>query len=78
MQEPKRIPLDPSTPKPKEVKKIPMPALSSKKQYPDGMKDDVYVKEENAGEAFWKFISSQEKSREEWLKQSKDKQPKNK
>ena len=37
MKEPERIPLDPSTPKIKNVKTIPMPKL-----YPDSMQDDVF------------------------------------
>ena len=37
MKEPERIPLDPSTPKVKNVKTTPMPKL-----YPDNMYDDLF------------------------------------
>ena len=37
MKEPKRIPLDPSTPRAKDVKRIPLPKI-----YPEKMTDDLY------------------------------------
>lgn len=42
MKEPNKIPLDPSTPKAKEVKKYPLNKL-----YPQSMEDDVYVRPDN-------------------------------
>lgn len=72
MKEPKRIPLDPSTPTIPSVKKIPMPALYPEKQYAEGMVDDVYTKEGGAAKSFWKFIAEHEKSREKWLNQQND------
>jgi len=65
MQEPKRIPLDPSTPTVKNVKTIPMPSI-----YPEGMDDDVYSKE--AANSFWKFIAKHKESREKWIKQNEN------
>ena len=61
MKEPKRIPLDPSTPTSKRVQQIPMPSL-----YPESMRDDVYSKETST--SFWKFIAKHKESRENWLK----------
>lgn len=46
MKEPKRIPLDPSTPRIQDVEKIPMPALNSEQKYPEPMKDDIFSKED--------------------------------
>jgi hypothetical protein len=37
MKEPERIPLDPSTPRAKDVKRIPLPKI-----YPEKMTDDLY------------------------------------
>jgi len=65
MKEPKRIPLDPSTPKVKSVKTIPMPSI-----YPEGMTDDVYSKE--ASTSFWKFIAKHKESRDNWIKQKNE------
>jgi hypothetical protein len=65
MQEPKRIPLDPSTPTVKSVKPIPMPPL-----YPEVMRDDTYSKA--ADSFFWKFIAEHKESRENWKKQHED------
>lgn len=42
MKEPKRIPLDPSTPQIPSVKKIPMPALNAEDNYPAPMRDDTF------------------------------------
>jgi hypothetical protein len=45
MKEPTRIPLDPNTPRPNNVEKIPMPSLEQEKQkkkYPEPIQDDVY------------------------------------
>lgn len=39
MKEPQKIPLDPSTPKAKQVRQLPLPGL-----YPEAMHDDVYVR----------------------------------
>lgn len=39
MKEPNKIPLDPSTPKTKEVNKYPLNKL-----YPQSMEDDVYIR----------------------------------
>lgn len=65
MKEPERIPLDPSTPTAKKVKKIPLPAL-----YPEGMRDDLYS---NSNEKeFWKFIEKHKEARKKWLGQSGD------
>lgn len=38
MKEPKRIPLDPSIPKAKDVKKYPLV------NYPEPMEDDIYIR----------------------------------
>jgi len=67
MKEPKKIPLDPFTPKVKNVKTIPMPSL-----YPEGMADDVYSKE--AATSFWKFMAKHKESRENWLKRKDEQQ----
>lgn len=66
MKEPERIPLDPSTPTAKKVKKIPLPAL-----YPEGMRDDLYSSSSNEKE-FWKFIEKHKEAREKWLNKSTD------
>ena len=76
MQEPERIPLDPSTPRPPDVDKIPMPSLEQErnKKYPEPMTDDV-VPREGAETAFLKFIADQEESRKKYkerLKQIKE------
>jgi len=42
MTEPNKIPLDPSTPRAKDVKKYPL-----KKNYPQTMEDDVYIRPDN-------------------------------
>ena len=65
MQEPSKIPLDPSTPLVKNVNTIPMPSI-----YPDKMEDDVYSSD-NAT-SFWKFIAQHKTSRENWLKQKNE------
>ena len=74
MKEPERIPLDPSTPRPADVAKIPMPSI-----YPEAMSDDVYssTKEEGCAEqAFFNFIQkakeSKRKYNERLEKESKD------
>lgn len=59
MKEPKRIPLDPSTPQIKKVKTIPMPSV-----YPEPMKDDVVS--EGAEKSFLKFIADQAESRKKY------------
>lgn len=59
MKEPKRIPLDPSTPRPKRVQQIPLPAL-----YPETMRDDLYSKSNEKD--FWKFIEEHKESRKIW------------
>lgn len=41
MKEPEKIPLDPSTPKAKKVKQIPMPQI-----YPEAMNDDLCSSED--------------------------------
>ena len=41
MKEPNKIPLDPSTPKTKQVQTIPMPKL-----YPEPINDDLYVSDD--------------------------------
>lgn len=41
MKEPEKIPLDPTTPKAKQVKQIPMPQL-----YPESMRDDLCSSED--------------------------------
>lgn len=63
MKEPERIPLDPSTPTAKKVKKIPLPAL-----YPEGMRDDLYSN--SSEKEFWKFIEKHKEAREQWLGKS--------
>ena len=65
MKEPKRIPLDPSTPTVKKVKTIPMPPI-----YPESMRDDVCSKE--ATTCFWKFIAKHKESRDNWMKQKNE------
>ena len=65
MKEPKRIPLDPSTPTSKKVKQIPMPSL-----YPETMSDDVYSNE--AADSFWKFIAKHKESRKNWIKNNNE------
>tara|TARA_Y100000389_G_scaffold19883_1_gene17238 strand:- start:6626 stop:6856 length:231 start_codon:yes stop_codon:yes gene_type:complete len=74
MKEPERIPLDPSTPRPADVEKIPMPSV-----YPETMSDDVYssTKDEGGAEqAFFNFIQKAKESKrrynERLEKQSKD------
>lgn len=57
MTEPKKIPLDPSTPRIKEVKTIPMPPM-----YPEPMTDDVSP-HEGSEKSFLKFIEDQKESR---------------
>jgi hypothetical protein len=42
MKEPQKIPLDPSTPKAKQVKQLPLRGL-----YPEAMHDDVYIRPDN-------------------------------
>lgn len=74
MKEPERIPLDPSTPRPADVEKIPMPSI-----YPEPMSNDVYSAkkdEGNAEQAFLNFIQkakeSKRKYNERLEKESKD------
>tara|TARA_B100001094_G_scaffold117628_1_gene113461 strand:- start:1390 stop:1656 length:267 start_codon:yes stop_codon:yes gene_type:complete len=81
MEEPKRIPLDPTTPRIASVKKIPMPALETQeKQYPEPMTDDIYInsskqdKKYNAEEAFSNFIQKAKESKERydlWVQKQK-------
>jgi len=59
MKEPKRIPLDPSTPKVKNVKTIPLPPLDSEKY-----KDTDTTRELS----FWQFIAKHKESRNNWMK----------
>ena len=59
MKEPNRIPLDPSTPRIKEVKTIPMPSV-----YPEPMKDDVVS--EGAEQAFFNFIQKAKESKRKY------------
>jgi hypothetical protein len=58
MKEPQRIPLDPTTPKVKNVKTIPMPAL--------------HPNEEETAASFWKFIAKHKESRENWIKRNNE------
>lgn len=60
MKEPQRIPLDPTTPRVRSVKTIPMPALRSTEE------------EETAAKSFWKFIAKHQSSREEWMRKKTD------
>ena len=64
MKEPERRPLDPQTPKPAEVQKIPMPSLAT---------------EENAEQAFLNFIQKAKESKKRyntWVEEQKKKKPK--
>lgn len=56
MKEPKRIPLDPTTPRVKNVKTIPMPSIHP-------------TEEEEASKSFWKFIAEHKASRDKWIQQ---------
>lgn len=60
MKEPKRIPLDPTTPKVKNVKTIPMPPIRPIEE----------EKEEETTKSFWKFIAQHKASREKWLSEN--------
>ena len=79
MEEPQRIPLDPTTPKIPSVKKIPMPSLAQEKQYPEPMGDDVYSSSKkhekyNAEVAFSNFIQKAKESKKKydlWIKNKK-------
>ena len=68
MKEPKRIPLDPSTPRIQDVEKRPLPSLAqeSDQTYPEPMKDDVFEKESNAEEAFSNFIQKAKESKKKY------------
>ena len=57
MKEPKRIPLDPTTPRVKNVKTIPMPSIRPIEE------------EETASKSFWKFIAEHKASRDKWIQQ---------
>lgn len=57
MKEPNKIPLDPSTPKTKEVNKYPLNKL-----YPQSMEDDVYTPINNPLET--KFESDNENNQD--------------
>ena len=71
MKEPDRIPLDPTTPRPQDVNKIPMPSLAQEAQtYPEPMSNDV-VPREGAETAFLKFIADQEQSRKQYQERLK-------
>ena len=71
MKEPDRIPLDPTTPRPQDVNKIPMPSLAQEVQtYPEPMSSDV-VSREGAETAFLKFIADQEQSRKQYQERLK-------
>ena len=59
MKEPKRRPLDPSTPKIPQVKTIPMPSV-----YPEPMQDDVVS--EGAEQAFFNFIQKAKESKRKY------------
>jgi len=74
MKEPKKIPLDPETPKAASVQKIPMPSI-----YPEPMSNDVYSAkkdEGNAEQAFLNFIQKAKESKRKYSerleKESKD------
>lgn len=80
MKEPKRIPLDPTTPKIASVKKIPMPPLETQeKVYPEPMVNDVFNNSEqdgkyNAEEAFSNFIQKAKASKQKydlWIQNKK-------
>ena len=72
MKEPKRIPLDPTTPKIASVQKIPMPSLETQERsYPEPMTDDVVTKSEqdktyNAEEAFSNFMQKAKESKQKY------------
>lgn len=72
MKEPTRRSMSTGLPHKETIKKIPMPALNLDKQYAEGSANDVYIKEDNAGQSFWKFISDHEKSRANWLKKQNE------
>ena len=65
MKEPKRIPLDPSTPRIQDVKKRPLPSLDqeAEKTYPEPMSDDVA---ESAEQAFGNFIQKAKESKKKY------------
>tara|TARA_B100000902_G_C26614077_1_gene576558 strand:+ start:325 stop:492 length:168 start_codon:yes stop_codon:yes gene_type:complete len=49
MKEPKRRPLDPSTPRIQDVEKRPMPSLKQEQEqqkYPEPMRDDTFSKKD--------------------------------
>lgn len=71
MKEPKRIPLDPSTPRIPDVEKRPMPSLEQEanKTYPEPMRDDVVST--GAEQSFLKFIADQEESRRKYKERLK-------
>lgn len=71
MKEPKRIPLDPSTPRIQDVEKIPLPSLEQEanKTYPEPMRDDVVSG--GAEQSFLKFIADQEESRRKYRERLK-------
>ncbi len=66
MKEPKRIPLDPSTPRIQDVEKRPLPSLEQEgsKTYPEPMKDDVASI--GAEQAFLNFIQKAKESRQKY------------
>lgn len=55
MKEPKRIPLNPTAPRVRNVKTIPMPSIRHT--------------EEEQGNGFWEFVAEHEESRLKWLRQ---------
>lgn len=66
MKEPKRIPLDPSTPRIQDVEKRPLPSLAQEasKIYPEPMKDDVTSV--GTEQAFLNFIQEAKESRRKY------------
>jgi hypothetical protein len=66
MKEPKRIPLDPSTPRIPDVEKRPMPSLEQEanKTYPEPMTDDVVSG--GAEQSFFNFIQKAKESKRKY------------
>ena len=67
MKEPKKIPLDPETPRVASVEKIPMPSI-----HPEPIEDDAFKNEGGAEQAFLNFIQKAKESKKKynlWLKE---------
>jgi len=66
MKEPKRMPLDPSTPRIQDVERRPLPSLEQEasKTYPEPMKDDVASV--GAEQAFLNFIQKAKESKQKY------------